>query len=299
MPIGAMTANVASNFSDVCQRFHMVYVCSATRARLKGVVRLSGAAVCLALGCGNAALHGPSADLQALAQAVARKDARAVHAMLDQQTQRDVSVEQVALLLARDGNELAQRTKNLADADPRIAVRVGLNGGTQVALSQAEGAYYIDRPGLNGGAALTPMEAIAALRSALEAQSYTALLSVLTPELREQVEQQRKQLIEALRYEEALELTQEGERLLVNTADGHRVILNGKWEYGGFTISTERWRTFRASHVVAHGGHRGDYTPQPGDLARTGRSIQGRYSLAATSISTRCVNPAWGVGRGS
>lgn len=183
---------------------------------------------CLLPGCGTAALPEPRRDLHAFAEAVAKKDAHLVYAMLDEQTRRNITVKEVALLLARDGDELTLRTKRLADTPAAVDARVALDSGQRVALTRQDGGFYVDTPGLNGGAALTPMEAVAALRSALEAGSYKALLDVLTPELREQVEEHRKRLIEALRYEEALELTQEGERLLINTADGHRVILERK-----------------------------------------------------------------------
>jgi hypothetical protein len=222
-----MTANVASNFSDVCQCSHTGGSCSGSWSRLKGFLRAFGVVCCL-YGCGGATIHEPRTDLSAFAHAVARKDARAVHSMLDTETRRSVTVEQVAELLSRGGEELVAYTRRLSKARPHVQAHVGLEGGSQVTLTQLEGAFYIDSPGLNGGSALTPFEAVSALRNALESGSYTALLQVLTPELREQVEQHRKALIEALRYEEALQMRPEGERLIVETADGHRVTLERK-----------------------------------------------------------------------
>lgn len=231
---GAMTANVASNLSAVCQWLHMRRACSANRARIKGGALLFTSAVLMATqsalsstGCA-AAVPEPREDVQAFARAVAKKDARAVHAMLDEETRRNVTEQQVALLLRRDGDEIARRAQLFSKTDPEVRAHVNLSSGQQVELSGRDGAFYVASPSLNDTAPLSPMEAVGALRRALEAGSYTALLQVLTPELREQVEQQRKRLIEALRYEEALELTEEGERLVIDTADGHRVILERK-----------------------------------------------------------------------
>lgn len=221
-----MTPNVASNFSAVCQWLHMHRACSAIRPCIQGAAVLWS--VLSGAGCGAGAVHEPREDLNAFARAVALKDAPAVHAMLDQETRRNVTEQQVALLLKRDGEEIGRRAERLAKASPVVRAHVNLGNGQQVDLSHRDGAFYVASPSLNDTAPQTPMEAVGALRRALEAGSYTALLQVLTPELREQVEQQRTRLIEALRYEEALELTEEGERLVIGTADGHRVILERK-----------------------------------------------------------------------
>lgn len=228
MPVGAMTANVASNLSDVCQLDHMRKPCSAGSRFRKGVVCLTAVSACWMMGCSSLAVPEPRTELQAFAEAVARKDARAVHAMLDRETRRNVTVGQVADLLARDADEIGRRSRKLAKLEPQVEAHAALDSGQRVELLRQDGGFHVVSPGVSGASALTPLEAVAALRTALEAGSYAAVMQVLTPELREQVEQQRKRLVEALRYEEALTLTQEGEHLIVDTADGHRVILEQK-----------------------------------------------------------------------
>ena len=234
MPKGAMTAKVASNFSDVCQRSNIGRQPSVSRRGPKAVVCL---AVAMAAGCGSSAIPNPKAGLRDFATAVAAKDAVAVHGMLDEESRRALTVAQVDEILQRDAAELLQRNQATLAADANVEAQVTLSSGEQAAVVERAGAFYLSEPGINGAAALTPVDAVVALRRALEAQSYAALMRVLTPELREQVEHHRKQLIEALRYEDALKLTTDGDRVVVDTADGHRVILeqeSGVWRVRDF-----------------------------------------------------------------
>lgn len=206
----------------------------ATRA----VFRVCTLAVAMGLvACGASAPPEPQVAVGRLADAVKRRDAEAVHAMLDERSRVRISVAEVRLLLDQDGPEIAQHLRDRAERDVAVRADVVLPGGERVALSRSAGRYYVtDTRGL-AGVAVTPQEALVGLRQALEHPDYGLLLQLLSSDLRHAVDSQRLELVQALSDVEVLQIVVQGDRAVVNTADGHRVELeleSGVWRVRDF-----------------------------------------------------------------
>lgn len=192
-----------------------------------------------AIGCGSAATPEPRVAVTELAQAVQRRDARAVHAALDESSRRNVTVAEIAVLLERDGAEIEQqlRARASVQATPSVRASVVLPEGEQVDLSQAEGGYFVDETSGLMAVAVTPREALLGLRRALSQPDYALLLQLLSSDVRQAVESQRQALVQALADVEVLDVVVQGDRAVVNTADGHRVELeleSGVWRVRDF-----------------------------------------------------------------
>jgi F0F1-type ATP synthase membrane subunit c/vacuolar-type H+-ATPase subunit K len=206
--------------------------------RLGRSAMLLGAGLSLALGCIASGTPQPRAAVDELAAAVARKDAHAVHAMLDEQSRRNVTEQELSILLQRDGAEIAKLlARHTSQFDPTVRATVVLPGGEQVVTAQASGEYFVDDTSGLLAVAVTPREALTALRRALEQPDYQLLLQLLSSDVREAVESQRKSLVQALSDVEVLDVVVQGDRAVVNTADGHRVELeleSGVWRVRDF-----------------------------------------------------------------
>src|SRR5690606_31387674 len=110
---------------------------------------------------------------------------------------------------------------------------VVLEGGERVQLTLENGSFFILATSALPYSAATPLDAVAALRVALTSRSYPALLSLLSVDLAEQMEQRLSSLAEALRNDEVLDVQVDGDHAVIDTVDGHRVELqpeNGSWQ---------------------------------------------------------------------
>jgi hypothetical protein len=207
-------------------------------AKLKNTFSLAFATMfTLALGCGGVSTPNPSVAVGDFSGAVQRKDARAVHAMLDEASRRRVTVEEVHVLLERDGPEIVRRMNESASLEVRVRADAVLAGGERVALNQESDQFRVSESSTLMGFAVTPHEALTGLRRALEHPDYAMLLQLLSSDVREQVESHRKALVRALSDLGAVEVVVEAERAVVNTADGHRVELeleSGVWRVSDF-----------------------------------------------------------------
>lgn len=191
------------------------------------------------VGCTSAATPEPKAAVDELAQAVRKRDARAVHALLDDSSRRNVTVAEVAMLLERDGAEIEKQLRGWAEveAPPRVDAAAVLPGGERVELQRADGQYFVDETSGLMAVAVTPREALLGLRRALEQPDYDLLLQLLSSDVRQAVESQRQALVQALADVEVLDVVVQGDRAVVNTADGHRVELeleSGVWRVRDF-----------------------------------------------------------------
>lgn len=189
-------------------------------------------------GCARATTPEPKVAVTDLAQAVQKRDARAVHALLDDSSRRNITVAEVAILLERDGAEIEKQLRGWAAAPaPRVDAAAVLPGGERVELRQADGQYYVDETSGLLAVAVTPREALIGLRRALEQPDYDLLLQLLSSDVRQAVESQRQALVQALADVEVLDVVVQGDRAVVNTADGHRVELSlesGVWRVRDF-----------------------------------------------------------------
>jgi hypothetical protein len=83
----------------------------------------------------------------------------------------------------------------------------------------------------------SPVEALAALRSALASKSFAALLAVLSRASAQSVERERASLVEGLEEAGTLEIERRGDRAIVEVPGGHVVRLrleNGAWRVEDF-----------------------------------------------------------------
>lgn len=189
---------------------------------------------CVVLGaCGGSALPDARDAARAFADAVDRGEAAEVHAMLDEDTRRVVSVEAVAALLAANRADLAAWTAALRRAEPdsRVA-RVALGDGDEVVLVIEEEGFRID----GGAAALvtlsTPEEAVRALRSALRRGDLRAVLRVLARDTRTGVETEVARVLEETADTLDIEVAASGDEAVVRLTGGrtlHLVREDGEW----------------------------------------------------------------------
>lgn len=190
-----------------------------------------------AASCTGASLPEPETAATALARAVERRDAPAVHALLDEQSRSKVTVAEVQALLDQNAAEVGKRLAVHARSEATVHADAVLPGGEQVTLREAGGEFYVaDTSGL-AGVAVTPREALIGLRRALEQPNYGLLLQLLSSDVREAVESQRRALVQALSDVEVVQIIVEGDHAIVNTADGHRVELeleSGVWRVRDF-----------------------------------------------------------------
>lgn len=194
--------------------------------------RAATVGLCL-LSCATS-LPAPEQAADKLASAVERGDAEAVHASLDRESRQAVTVEEVALMLEQAGPQIQATARAAAKpAAADVQSTVVLEGGERVQLTLENGSFFILATSALPYSATTPLDAVAALRVALTSRSYPALLSLLSVDLAEQMEQRLSSLAEALRNDEVLDVQVDGDHAVIDTVDGHRVELqleNGSWQ---------------------------------------------------------------------
>jgi hypothetical protein len=186
------------------------------------------------MGCSTLSLPDPSQAARAFAEAVRSGEAARVHAMLDEDTQRAVSVEDVAALLASNREDLAPLSTALEQRSEGVSptARTDLGHGDEVLLVVEDGAYRID----GGAAALitlaTPEEAVRALRSALRRGDLRAVLRVLSRDSRTDVETEVERVLEETEDTLDIEVQSSGDEAIVRLTGGrvlHLVREDGEW----------------------------------------------------------------------
>lgn len=181
----------------------------------------------------------PADAVARYADALQRSDAAAVHAMLDAESQRSFSREQVSRILSEQTEELRTLGASLAATSRPLSVRAQLRyaDGEVVSLSQSDGAFRVDAAMSLPALARTPVEALHHFRVVLARRSYAGLLRILTPRTRAALESDLTSLVEGLRQPEALEIDSTGERATVRVPGGHRILLKreeGAWHVDDF-----------------------------------------------------------------
>lgn len=246
-----MTANVVRYFSAAFVSTVIVGQCTPRRADCESSIcsrlaptlarrfraLLSAVALLGATACASRPAPEPKAAATQFAAAVARRDATAVHAMLDEQSRRSVTVEEVQALLDRDAPNVARRIQDTTKRPARVEAKLLMPGGESVVLTREADSYFVQDGSALFGFAVTPQEALVGLRRALEQPDYQLLLQLLSTETREQVESRRRALVQALSDLAVVDIAVQGERAVVSTADGHRVELeleSGVWRVRDF-----------------------------------------------------------------
>jgi hypothetical protein len=205
---------------------------------MRGWTCLIGGAV-FAVACAAASPPDPRVALAQYEAALARNDAKAMHALLDADARAAVSVEEVQAWLAESRPVLQARAKAWRAASSHVVTRAQVQypDGESAELTLEEGQFKIAAAAALPAAAHTPEQALVELRRALAARSYPALSRVLTQQSASALEQQLLGLIQSLEHPEALPIQVNGSRATLQTATGHKVELelqDGVWKVRDF-----------------------------------------------------------------
>lgn len=193
----------------------------------------------LLLGCGAGSVPDPREAGDRYAEAIRQKDARALHELLDAESQRALGQAQVERLLRDSARELERRAQLLGGADREVSAHAALrfSDGEVVTLKLEGGEFRISSASAFPSGASTPAQALHELRAALARQSYPALLQVLSDDTRGALERQVLELIRDLEHPETLDIAVDGDSATVTTPAGHRVELineGGVWRVRDF-----------------------------------------------------------------
>lgn len=195
------------------------------------VFALGAAAAC---GGPSGAASDPSGVVRAYLEASERGDVEAVHALLDQATRDELTIEELRADYAANRDELASHAAALRapEARPVTTAEVELPSGEVVTLTLEEGAFRIAGGVLEASAATTPEAAVAGLRNALMRKSLPALLRVLSRSTRAELEADIERLLAETEDTLDLEIAESGDRATVRLGGGGVVELvreAGEW----------------------------------------------------------------------
>lgn len=213
---------------------------SPHRRRFSGATRLSLLSLlAAAAGCAGSSLPDPQDAARRYAEAAARGDAEAMHAMLTSEAQSAYGKDGVRELVQDAKNEIATQAKALSSdgAAVRAIATVRYADGEQAELVFEDGAFRVGAAGTLPAGARTPSQALAELRRALARRSYSGLMRVLTSESRSAVENDMRSLVDGLEQPETLDVKVDGDRASVVVPGGHSVKLRreaGVWRVEDF-----------------------------------------------------------------
>lgn len=182
----------------------------------------------LATGCvAEARVPDPGAAVEAYVEALERGDAAAVHALLSQESQRSMSVEELERVMEEQKGELREHAASLASKERSVTAHadVRYDDGEVVTLDLDGGTFGVTAADAFPAAAKTPEQALGQLRRVLARRSYPGLLRVLSPATRAAVERDLRSLVEGLERPEGLDVDVRGDEATVSIPGGHRVVL--------------------------------------------------------------------------
>lgn len=188
-------------------------------------------------GCGGGPREeGPSRAVQRYAGALARGDARAAWALLDEEARRGRTEEQHAALMQSNADELREQGEALGRAaDPETIdahARVELASGESVVLVLEEDGWRVDGGVLDAAGLATPLDAVAAFRRALMRRDLPGVERVMSRQTRAEWEAQIRRLVESTEDADDLEVEIQGNRARVRTTGGGSIELvreSGEW----------------------------------------------------------------------
>ena len=188
----------------------------------------------LVVACGRPALPDPRATASAYAEAATRGDDRAIYALMTRDARRAYGEARTRALVTDAREELRRQASALARPDTRVdgAATLLLADGTMVELTLEPEGFRVAAADTLPGAARTPAEALDGLRRALARRSYAALLRVLSPEARGELELDVRSLAKSLEEPATLDIRVDGDRADVDVGSGHFVTLRrdqGVW----------------------------------------------------------------------
>ena len=194
-------------------------------------------ALILLVGCGGSAgqVTPPATTLQAYSEAVRASDAEKAHALLDEETRAEVSVDELRSLLGENQAELADQARELervAAEGITARARVPLESGESVALVLEDGRWVVDGGVLDAPALRTPLDAVLSLRRALRRRSFRGMSRVLAREPRAELDAEIERILEDTADERDLRVEIQGNRARVLTTSGREIVLvreAGEW----------------------------------------------------------------------
>src|SRR5262245_62324 len=195
---------------------------------------LALAALAQAAACSRSELPDPRVAARAYAEAAARGDADALHAMLTTEARRSYGSEGTRRLVGDARAELGAQGKALLGPGARVdaTATVPLRDGTSVELELEPSGFHVASADTLPSGARTPVEALEDLRRALARRSYPALLRVLSEKTRTAVEKDMRSLESGLADPKSLDVKVTGDRAEVEIPGGHAVTLEregGTW----------------------------------------------------------------------
>lgn len=211
-----------------------------SRSRLSLPVILLGAALSSSTSaCIRDTIPDPRQAANAYANAAARGDADAIYEMLDENSRRTITREELRRLVADQRAELADQAKAILhpDTEVKAVARVRYADGEDAILELKDGRFLIASSDALPAGAKSPAQALDQLRRVLARRSYSGLLRVLSEKTRAAIENDLRSLVNGLENPEALDIQQTGDSVTVRIPGGHLVRLRreaGTWRVEDF-----------------------------------------------------------------
>ena len=231
--LGWMSARTAQQTGKPAPAFvlfgHMIL-----NPSLKRVVPAMLTLALSASGCIRETVPDPRSAASAYAEAAARGDAEAIYAMLDNESRRSMTIDDVRKMISLERAELADQSKAIRSpqADVKAMARVKFADGEDAVLEVKDGKYFVASADALPTGARTPAQVLEKLRRVLARRSYAGLMRVLTDNARSAMENDLRSLVQGLENAEGLDVQQTGDTAVVNIPGGHLVKLRregGTW----------------------------------------------------------------------
>jgi hypothetical protein len=197
------------------------------------------AVVTEAAGCAGAGLPDPRVTAAEYGAAAAKRDARAVHALMTEEARRAYGEDGTKRLLADARKEIEVQARAFASpaASVRVEAEVPYIDGERAVLEVLGGYYRVSAAAGLPASARTPAQALSDLRAALARRSYSALVRLLSEGTRAALERDLGALATGLESPEALDVKIRGDTAEVVVPGGHKVRLvreAGVWRIHDF-----------------------------------------------------------------
>lgn len=169
----------------------------------------------------------PRQAAESYARAAEQGDADAIYEMLDDDSKRVLSREEVRRLVQDQRAELAEQAKAIRAPGARVdaSAQLRFQDGEVAVLDLNDGAFKVTSADGLPAAARTPSQALQQLRKVLARRSYAGLMRVLSTQTRAAIENDLRSLVEGLEKPEELDVQIQGEAAVVRVPGGHLIKL--------------------------------------------------------------------------
>jgi len=173
-------------------------------------------------------MPNPRDAADAYADAIDRGDSDAIYDMLDDETRRALTRDDVRRLVADQRAELADQAKAVRSSEARIRANATIryqDGEDAVLELSDNGQFRIASADALPAGAKTPAQALQQLRRVLARRSYPGFIRVMSSSTRSAMENDIRSLIDGLENPEELEVRQTGDTAVVRTPGGRSILL--------------------------------------------------------------------------